>query len=40
MYSSCDKNLNLNINYDFVKNLDRGRLKSHKEHIVNAVLYN
>lgn len=36
----CDKNLSLNPNYDFVKNLDRGKLKFPKEHIVNAILYN
>jgi hypothetical protein len=35
-----DKELDLNINYNFLKNIDRGRLMFPREHIVNAVLYN
>ena len=35
-----DKNLDLHVHYNFVKNLDRGQLKFPKEHIVNVVLYN
>ena len=36
----CNKNLNLDINNDFVENLDRGQLKFPKEHLINAILYN
>lgn len=35
-----DKELSLNIDYDFLKNLDRGSLMFPQEHVVNTVLYN